>query len=134
MFNEDTTLGKKYVFDIRLTFRELYDNSRRILHAKGIDTSCIKIIANNNSDDSTPAISSGKSSNDFDNNGIKRIDLTCSICMDRFIDSLFLPCAHLSCCKNCAQKYEINEFFILFIFSISLSFSDAKRVLFAETK
>lgn len=99
MFNEDTTLGKKFVFDIRLTFRELYDNSRRILHIKGIDTSSSKKSSINNN-----LNSDGQSSSDCDNSSSKRIDLTCSICMDRKIDTLFLPCAHLSCCKLCAQK------------------------------
>lgn len=91
MFNEDTELGKKYVFDIRLTFRELYDNSRRILHSRGIDLS------------TTPnhPEESAQTSSEPNN---KRIDLTCSICMDQKIDTLFLPCAHLSCCRSCAQK------------------------------
>lgn len=92
MFNEGTELGKKYVFDIRLTFRELYDNSRRILHSKGIDVS-----VNPKSQDDAM----GQASIEADN---KRIDLTCSICMDEKIDTLFLPCAHLSCCKYCAEK------------------------------
>lgn len=97
MFNEDTTLGKKYVFDIRLTFRELYDNSRRILHSKGVDTSA-KIQATTTEEIIAPTTSN------MTENDAKRIDLTCSICMDRKIDTLFLPCAHLSCCKLCAQK------------------------------
>lgn len=91
MFNEDTELGKKYVFDIRLTFRELYDNSRRILHSRGVDVSA---------NPSNPE-DSGQTSSEPEN---KRIDLTCSICMDQKIDTLFLPCAHLSCCRSCAQK------------------------------
>lgn len=32
IFNEDSTLGKKYVFDIRRTCREVYDNARRALY------------------------------------------------------------------------------------------------------
>lgn len=32
IFNEDSTLGKKYVFDIRKTCREVYDNARRALY------------------------------------------------------------------------------------------------------
>lgn len=90
MFNEDTQLGKKYVFDIRLTFRELYDNSRRILHARGIDVSA----SPNHQDCRQTSIESDA----------KRIDLTCTICMDKKIDTLFLPCAHLSCCHSCAEK------------------------------
>ncbi|XP_070493554.1 E3 ubiquitin-protein ligase MYLIP isoform X2 [Chironomus tepperi] len=93
VFNGDTELGKKYVFDIRLTFRELYDNSRRILHSKGFDITTLP-------QSSHIQEKEGNSSNDTD----KRVDLTCSICMDQKIDTLFLPCAHLSCCKFCAEK------------------------------
>lgn len=32
IFNEDSSLGKKYVFDIRRTCREVYDNARRALY------------------------------------------------------------------------------------------------------
>lgn len=35
IFNEDTSLGKKYVFDIRRTCREVYDNARRALYQSG---------------------------------------------------------------------------------------------------
>lgn len=34
IFNEDSTLGKKYVFDIRRTCREVYDNARRALYCE----------------------------------------------------------------------------------------------------
>lgn len=93
MFNEDSELGKKYVFDIRLTFRELYDNSRRILHARGIDV--VAAPAQHHQEDRD------LSSNDSD---AKRIDLTCTICMDNNVEVLFLPCAHLSCCRSCGKK------------------------------
>ena len=93
IFREDSELGKKYVFDIRLTFRELYDNSRRILHSKGFDVTTVP-------QSSQSEETEGNSSNSTD----KRVDLTCSICMDQKIDTLFLPCAHLSCCKFCAEK------------------------------
>lgn len=32
LFNENTALGKNYVFDVRLTCREVYDNARRVLY------------------------------------------------------------------------------------------------------
>jgi hypothetical protein len=32
LFNENTPLGKNYVFDIRRTCREVYDHTRRILY------------------------------------------------------------------------------------------------------
>ncbi|XP_071447712.1 E3 ubiquitin-protein ligase MYLIP [Hetaerina americana] len=43
IFNEDTSLGKKYVFDIRRTCREVYDNARRALYqskSNPITSSC----------------------------------------------------------------------------------------------
>ncbi|XP_034653376.1 E3 ubiquitin-protein ligase MYLIP [Drosophila subobscura] len=35
MFKEDTELGKRYVFDIQHTCREVHDQARRILHERG---------------------------------------------------------------------------------------------------
>ncbi|XP_002138459.3 E3 ubiquitin-protein ligase MYLIP [Drosophila pseudoobscura] len=37
MFKEDTELGKRYVFDIQHTCREVHDQARRILHERGGD-------------------------------------------------------------------------------------------------
>lgn len=39
IFNEDSTLGKKYVFDIRRTCREVYDNARRALYCEAATVS-----------------------------------------------------------------------------------------------
>ena len=39
IFNEDTSLGKKYMFDIRRTCREVYDNARRALYQNSGDGS-----------------------------------------------------------------------------------------------
>lgn len=44
IFNEDSTLGKKYVFDIRRTCREVYDNARRALYQ---ESSCQNVRNNN---------------------------------------------------------------------------------------
>lgn len=46
IFNEDSTLGKKYVFDIRRTCREVYDNARRALYQGATNegvTDCIDV-------------------------------------------------------------------------------------------
>lgn len=42
IFNEDSTLGKKYVFDIRRTCREVYDNARRVLYQNGLQIPTIE--------------------------------------------------------------------------------------------
>lgn len=46
IFNEDSTLGKKYVFDIRKTCREVYDNARRALYQGAVSegvTPCMDV-------------------------------------------------------------------------------------------
>lgn len=40
IFNEDSTWGKKYVFDIRRTCREVYDNARRALYQESVMAEC----------------------------------------------------------------------------------------------
>ena len=29
---------------------------------------------------------------------------TCRICMDKDVNTVFLPCGHLVCCQDCAQE------------------------------
>jgi len=29
---------------------------------------------------------------------------TCRVCMDQEINTVFLPCGHLSCCESCAKS------------------------------
>ena len=100
IFNEGTELGKRYVFDIQRTVREVYDNSRRILHQRGIEIK--HYVADIDCDE---AAESASETND------KIIDrrimeaLSCKICMDAKIDSMFSPCGHVSC-HECAKKCE----------------------------
>lgn len=95
MFNEDTEMGKRYVFDIQRTCREVYDNSRRILHQRGIDVS---------GKPHYPALDTEQTTSDDKVDKTKTtLDLTCNICMDNEIDTLFSPCGHI-CCNICAIK------------------------------
>jgi E3 ubiquitin-protein ligase MYLIP len=102
MFKEDTELGKQYVFDVKLTCKEVYDNSRRTLHQRGIEIKhYIPIIEANENENK---MESQSSTNE------KIVDkkiaeaLTCKICMDQQIDTLFLPCGHFMFCNTCASK------------------------------
>lgn len=36
------------------------------------------------------------------------VDLTCPICMEAQINTLFIPCCHLGCCYECALKMKNN--------------------------
>lgn len=123
MFKEDTELGKRYVFDIQRTCREVHDYAMRKLYERGIEVT-----------------RAPTSENDADNqNALDKIDetlkekeereaviercvesriteaMTCKICMDLPINSLFLPCGHAMACHHCALRW-VFFFFLIFFF------------------
>uniref|UniRef100_A0A1A9ZV67 RING-type domain-containing protein n=1 Tax=Glossina pallidipes TaxID=7398 RepID=A0A1A9ZV67_GLOPL len=151
MFKEDTELGKRYVFDIQRTSREVHDQARRVLHERGIETSVqsetvtddlgrllprlVSVVNDGNgaaagyaSDDSA-SCSSGVSL-DGALSMTSKLDLvirekeereaaiercvdtriseamTCKICMDRAINTMFNPCCHVMACDQCAARCE----------------------------
>lgn len=112
MFNEDTELGKRYVFDIQRTCREVYDAARRTLHARGIEIS-------NGAEEhgaESPAVALGRleatlSVQKDDAGKLERMfderireAITCPICADGEIDTTFLPCGHMTACRTCAVQ------------------------------
>uniref|UniRef100_A0A182PGP6 RING-type E3 ubiquitin transferase n=1 Tax=Anopheles epiroticus TaxID=199890 RepID=A0A182PGP6_9DIPT len=111
MFNEDTELGKRYVFDIQRTCREVYDAARRTLHARGIE-----IAPSADEPAETPAAALGRleetlrSRQDVSGQLEKLLDerireaITCPICADGEIDTTFLPCGHMTACRACAVQ------------------------------
>ncbi|KAJ8925294.1 hypothetical protein NQ315_009123 [Exocentrus adspersus] len=100
IFNEDSTLGKKYVFDIRRTCREVYDNARRALYQE----SAMQILP---ALDRLECTHTGADCKDSEEKLHRLIDaLTCKICMDNQIDVVFLPCAHVVACTVCASKVD----------------------------
>lgn len=110
MFNAYSKLGKLYVFDIQRTYREVYDHARRVLHAKGIDISAALKIADSNSIDLLPTEIEANANDDthhkMEREVAERISeaITCRICMDREINTSFLPCGHVTSCSSCAEK------------------------------
>lgn len=108
MFNEDTELGKRYVFDIQRTCREVYDNSRRILHARGIEISKIQ--------QECPQAQAAKVEQQLaeqaeESSKLERLveerimeAVTCIICADNVMDTMFLPCGHITACRQCAEQ------------------------------
>lgn len=177
MFKEDTELGKRYVFDIQRTSREVHDQARRILYERGLELStvheasfimddldnltqiaskrltCAHIanIHNNlgsptdteleTTSDSNSSINSPyhlhksrlvSSSSSYHHSGsfmmTSKLDalirerqeretvigrcvdtriseaMTCKICMDRSINTMFSPCCHVMACEECATR------------------------------
>uniref|UniRef100_A0A1L8DTG8 Putative e3 ubiquitin-protein ligase mylip n=1 Tax=Nyssomyia neivai TaxID=330878 RepID=A0A1L8DTG8_9DIPT len=114
MFKEDTELGKRYVFDIQRTCREVYDNARRVLHAQGVD-----IRSSENPDEDlenrlssvatdvgTVVAEEAARRGQMEKMVSDRISeaFTCRVCMDKAIDTMFAPCGHVACCRVCAEK------------------------------
>lgn len=127
MFKEDTELGKRYVFDIQHTSREVHDQARRILHERGIETSPSSgVLRGGAMDDVTQAAADNLASCSM--NISSKLDLvlkekqereaaiercvdnriteamTCKICMDRSINTMFNPCCHILACDACASR------------------------------
>ncbi|XP_073811050.1 E3 ubiquitin-protein ligase defense repressor 1 [Musca autumnalis] len=142
MFKEDTELGKKYIFDIRHTSREVIEEARRVLHKRGIVTA-----VRDNELSTSPSQNDGTEVEDLTHlmpimkglneasavNGaassmassldmmlrekeereaaIERcVDtriseaMTCKICMDNSINTMFNPCCHVMACSQCAAR------------------------------
>ncbi|XP_014258655.1 E3 ubiquitin-protein ligase MYLIP-A [Cimex lectularius] len=88
IFNESTPLGKKYVFDIQKTCREVHDSARRALY--------------------TPVENKPQTKQQDAEYRLAGIidSFTCRVCMDRQIDTVFFPCAHVITCLDCAPRLE----------------------------
>ncbi|KAJ8931608.1 hypothetical protein NQ314_015470 [Rhamnusium bicolor] len=99
IFNEDSTLGKKYVFDIKRTCREVYDNARRALYQEN----AMQIVP----PEKPECTHNGVNCKDSEEKLHRLMDaLTCKICMDNQIDVVFLPCAHVVACTICAARVD----------------------------
>lgn len=120
--NENINLGKKYVFDIRRTSKEVYDHARRALYNSGI----VDLVSRSGSGErSSPSRS--PSSDEQQDEGLDcgscqqsralqeqlqklREALLCMLCCEEEIDSAFCPCGHMVCCQNCASQLQVRLF------------------------
>lgn len=119
--NENINLGKKYVFDIRRTSKEVYDHARRALYNSGVVD-----LMSRSSDHSSPSRSPSR-----DNQQDEGLDcsscqqsraleerlqklreaLLCMLCCEEEIDAAFCPCGHMVCCQTCANQLQVRLFF-----------------------
>ncbi|BFG05525.1 E3 ubiquitin-protein ligase MYLIP [Drosophila madeirensis] len=132
MFKEDTELGKRYVFDIQHTCREVHDQARRILHERGGGDAAVQAEAADGAVAAAAAtvVGAGPGSSCGAGGGSMagKIDLAirekeareaaiercvdtriseamqCKICMDRAINTVFNPCCHVIACAQCAAR------------------------------
>ncbi|KAI0217611.1 E3 ubiquitin-protein ligase MYLIP [Lamellibrachia satsuma] len=111
LFNENTTLGKKYIFDIQRTFREAYDHARRQLYRAEIANRAEGSV-NSNWESEVDSCQQQQCPDSSDylllEERVRKIEdaLTCHVCMDRDINCAFCPCGHVVCCLVCANKLD----------------------------
>ncbi|XP_068948548.1 E3 ubiquitin-protein ligase MYLIP isoform X2 [Petaurus breviceps papuanus] len=115
--NENINLGKKYVFDIKRTSKEVYDHARRALYNAGV----LDLVSRNDqSPPSSPLKSSESSMNCGSCEGLScqqskalqeklrklKEAMLCMVCCEEEINSTFCPCGHTVCCEGCAAQLQ----------------------------
>nr|XP_042909417.1 E3 ubiquitin-protein ligase MYLIP [Parasteatoda tepidariorum] len=108
LFNENTALGKNYVFDIQRTCREVYDHTRRVMYQ--VEDICNKKTMNPSKTRSMDELNNLKEK-DCQSASCKLVQeqlatfqdsMLCRVCMDLDISTVFFPCRHVACCSTCA--------------------------------
>ncbi|XP_064802743.1 E3 ubiquitin-protein ligase MYLIP-A-like isoform X2 [Oncorhynchus masou masou] len=108
--NEHIDLGKKYVFDIRRTSKEVYDHCRRALYNAGMAGDCV---SGRQSPSRSPGVGEGgcegcQRSRVLEEKLQQLQDaLLCMLCCEEEMDAAFCPCGHMVCCHNCAVQLEV---------------------------
>ncbi|XP_072572037.1 E3 ubiquitin-protein ligase MYLIP-A-like isoform X3 [Paramormyrops kingsleyae] len=102
--NENVSLGKKYVFDIRRTSKEAYEQARRALYRAGV----ADLIPSDRSPGHGPDGCSGCPQSRALLEKLERLReaLLCMLCCEGDIDATFCPCGHMVCCQNCATQLQ----------------------------
>lgn len=125
--NENINLGKKYVFDIRRTSKEVYDHARRALYNSGVvdlvSRSCSGVRSSpshspsrENQQDGALDCGSCQQSRALQERLQKlREALLCMLCCEEEIDAAFCPCGHMVCCQTCANQLQVRLFSRLFL-------------------
>ncbi|CAH2284398.1 E3 ubiquitin- ligase MYLIP [Pelobates cultripes] len=115
--NDNINVGKKYVFDIKRTSKEVYDHARRALYNAGI----VDMVPR--SDHSEPSSPLKNSESTLNCNSCENLScqqtkalqeklrklkeaMLCMLCCEEEINSAFCPCGHMVCCERCASQLQ----------------------------
>lgn len=115
--NDNANMGKKYVFDIRRTSKEVYDYARRALYNAGIVDMMSRTgertpSSRSPSHDQEGALDCGGCQQSrFLQEKLQKLReaLLCMLCCEEEIDAAFCPCGHMVCCQNCAEQLQVRE-------------------------
>ncbi|GFT60561.1 e3 ubiquitin-protein ligase MYLIP [Nephila pilipes] len=110
LFNENTALGKNYVFDIQKTCREVYDHTRRVMYQMEsvgkhnlINSTPLEPVDDDELNNSKERGCHAASCQDIKEQLAAFQDsMLCRICMDSDVSTVFFPCRHVACCSTCA--------------------------------
>ncbi|KAL2084446.1 hypothetical protein ACEWY4_019964 [Coilia grayii] len=129
--NENIDLGKKYVFDIQRTSKEVYDRTRRALFSTGASAVAAVVPSGGKRPTASPLRRLGEDGEEEreeegeeeeEEEGTcegcreKRLleeklqrlreALLCALCCEEEINATFCPCGHTVCCQACAAQLQ----------------------------
>ncbi|KAG9479224.1 hypothetical protein GDO78_012743 [Eleutherodactylus coqui] len=115
--NDNINVGKKYVFDIKRTSKEVYDHARRALYNAGImdlyprndhseQGSPLKTSESTLNCNSCESLSCQKTKALQEKLRKLKEAMLCMVCCEEEINSAFCPCGHMVCCKGCAIQLQ----------------------------
>ncbi|XP_038069929.1 E3 ubiquitin-protein ligase MYLIP-like [Patiria miniata] len=110
IFTENTEYGKKFMFDVQRTWKEVYDHTRRTLHRAGATVTKSPFTDPAEQEEAACAMTGvdEESSVKVLQNKLETITngFTCKVCMATRLDTAFFPCGHLLC-GACAEQVEV---------------------------
>ncbi|XP_013064935.2 E3 ubiquitin-protein ligase MYLIP-like isoform X1 [Biomphalaria glabrata] len=116
IFNENSDLGKRYVFDIERTSKQAYDFvKRKLFHSQSSPASSPIHCSMTLDCDNRLERSENLSDHEGQDNDVKILkrklesvkdSLLCCICMDNMVCMVLCPCGHMTCdsCSECIEK------------------------------
>lgn len=109
--NESIDLGKRYIFDIQRTSKEVYDRTRRALFNAGVSVNGRGISRSplrKTKVDREERMCVDCRETHVLKEKLQRLQeaLTCALCCEQEISAAFCPCGHMFCCYNCASQLQ----------------------------
>ncbi|RXN10228.1 E3 ubiquitin- ligase MYLIP-B isoform X1 [Labeo rohita] len=114
--NESIDVGKRYIFDIQRTSKEVYDRARRALFNAGMEVTgcgsprddCNHSPLRKTKVEREERTCVGCRETCVLKEKLQRLQeaLTCSLCCEQEINAAFCPCGHMFCCYNCAGQLQ----------------------------
>ncbi|KAM9488893.1 E3 ubiquitin-protein ligase MYLIP-B [Clarias gariepinus] len=102
--HDSVDVGKKYIFDVQRTSKEVYDRARRTL----FKSSALSPLRRMSTEEEDEVSCEGCRDTRALRDELRRLQeaLTCALCCDGEINTAFCPCGHMVCCQLCAAQLQ----------------------------